>query len=277
MDELPDYERPPVVETVLGVQFDRLPKFTNGHLGAFWKTLDQQEWCSVADAPPLSPQFERFAEAARWAKGLTLQFSQDQGSRLKIRNQDDDRMIQIQNGRFHFNWLGEGESDYPRYNRVLDGFKWALSEFISFIRQSGVGEFRPNQWEVTYVNHIPKGSVWNKPSDWNFFRPLGSLPDIEDLVAQESFSGEWRFEIPSERGRLHIQWQHAKSVIEGKDVELVRLALTARGPLHAQGTSEQSVADGLNLGRRIIVRAFSALMSEDANRFWGVKHADPRS
>ena len=41
----PDYEHPPVVETVIGVQFDSLPELRNAHLGAFWKTvLDTGEW-----------------------------------------------------------------------------------------------------------------------------------------------------------------------------------------------------------------------------------------
>jgi len=44
---LPDYVNPPVVETILGVQFERLPAFKNAHLGAFWKTLDTREWADV--------------------------------------------------------------------------------------------------------------------------------------------------------------------------------------------------------------------------------------
>ena len=72
-DPLPDYNDPPVVETVLGVQFDRLPGFKNAHLGAFWKTLNAAEWPVVQDAPPLAPQFERFDKSVRWAKGVQLQ------------------------------------------------------------------------------------------------------------------------------------------------------------------------------------------------------------
>ena len=72
---LADYENPPVVESVLGVQFERLRGFKNAHLGAFWTTLDKKEWPVVADAPPLPPQFERFTESAKWAKGLQIQFS----------------------------------------------------------------------------------------------------------------------------------------------------------------------------------------------------------
>ena len=71
---LPHYDKPPVIETVLGVQFDRLSALTNAHLGAFWKTLNpQQEWPNVEDAPLLPNKVERFTDAARWAAGVQLQ------------------------------------------------------------------------------------------------------------------------------------------------------------------------------------------------------------
>lgn len=51
MDEqnLPSFERPPVIETMLGVQFQPLPALRSAHLGAFWKTLGE-EWPVVLDA-----------------------------------------------------------------------------------------------------------------------------------------------------------------------------------------------------------------------------------
>ena len=101
------------------MQFDRLPGFKNAHLGAFWKTLDAVEWPVIQDVPTLPPQFERFEKAARWAKGIQLQLTQDPASRLQIRNKDGDRMIQVQNGRLHFHWLGERGGDYPALRRSV--------------------------------------------------------------------------------------------------------------------------------------------------------------
>ena len=89
---LPDYENPPVIETVLGVQFDRLAGFKNAHLGSFWKSLGDggdatgETWPTVTDVPPLPVQFERFGEAGAWAKGFQFQLTQDPSSRLQIKN-----------------------------------------------------------------------------------------------------------------------------------------------------------------------------------------------
>jgi len=267
---LPNYDCPPVVETILGVQFDRLPGFRNAHLGAFWKTVDNGEWPDVADAPPLTPQFERFTDAVRWAKGVQLQLTQDPACRLQIKNNDGDRMIQLQNTRLHFNWLGEGGGDYPRYDKVRDGFVWTLNQFVEFVAAENLGDFRPNQWEVTYLNHIPRGSVWNTSDEWDFFSPLHSVPNIEGVVQAESFNGEWHFVIPDQRGRLHVQWQHGlKSGPEQQ--EMIVLTLTARGPVGEGEDVLERILDGLDLGRETIVRAFQSLMTDAANDYWGLK------
>lgn len=267
---LPDYANPPVVETILGVQFDRLLAFRNAHLGAFWKTLKAEDWPTVSDAPPLQPQFERFDEAARWGKGPQIQLTQVQAGRMQVTRRGGDRMIQLQNGRLHYNWMGQDADTYARYVNVRAGFEDALNRFLSFTKAEGVGEFRPNQWEVTYLNHIVKGTVWSTPADWNFFRPLAGVPSVEGVVERESFDGEWHFIIPDKRGRLHIQWRHG---VKGGDEEqeIVVLTLTARGPVRTADTS--GVLEGIDAGHSAIVQSFAALMSTSANEYWGLKNA----
>lgn len=273
MGQLPDYENPPVVETILGVQFELLPGLRNAHLGGFWKTLDTSEWSTVADAPPLPPQFERFAEAFKWAPGFHFQLTQDPASRLQIKNRDGDRMIQLQNGRLHFNWLGQPGQKYPRYEKVREGFVWALQRFTEFLAQEKLGEFRPNQWEVTYLNHIPHGTVWNTPDDWAFFRPLAPMPTVEGTIRGESFTGGWHFVIPDQSGRLHVEWQHHVKP-EPEKQEIIVLTFTARGPIQQSEDALQAVLLGVDLGREIIVRSFREFMNDAANNYWGLNHAD---
>lgn len=270
---LPDYERPPVIETVLGVQFERVPGFKIAHLGGFWKTLDTGEWPMVSDAPPLPPQYESFTEAGRWtARGIQFQLTQEISPRLRIKNKDGDRMIQVQNSRLLFNWLGHAQGKYPRYEEVRMGFLWTSQRFNQFLAQEDLGTVQPNQWEVTYVNHIPKGTVWNTPDDWGFFRPLGLVPAIEGVVQGESFTGGWHFVIPDQRGRLHVEWQHATRH-ELEQQEIIVLTLTARGPLQQAEEPLQAVLAGLDLGRETIVRAFTGFMDDAANKYWGLKYA----
>ena len=269
---MPDYDKPPVVETILGVQFDPLLSFKNAHLGAFWKSLDAKVWPTVQDAPPLPPQFENFVESAQWVRGIQFQLTQEVAIRVLIKNSDGNRMIQAQNGRFHFNWLGEDGAQYPRYPKVREGFVTALRSFISFVGEEKLGEIKPNQWEVTYLNHIPKGTVWNSPDDWGFFRPLRAVPGIKDVVQSESFGGEWHFTIPDQKGRLHVSWQHTIKVEPNKN-EIVVLTLTARGPLAGTSQPVDAILEGVDLGRKTIVRSFAGMMTDEANKYWGLKDA----
>ncbi len=268
----PEYERPPVVETVVGVQFDPIANFGNAQLGAFWKTLDRSEWVSVTDAPPVPPQFEQFGEAMKWPPQLTVQFSQTLRTRLQIKNRAGDRMIQFQHGRVHFNWLGKGGTDYPRYAAVREGFIDVFRKFVTFVSQENLGDVRPNQWEVTYINNIPQGTVWNSPSDWNFFKPLSAVPTIPDIVQGESFSGEWHFLIPGKRGRLHAHWEHGLAPgSEQPRLSTVWLTFTARGSVEIGEEILGSVLAGVDLGHTTIVQSFRSLMSDQANAYWGLK------
>jgi uncharacterized protein (TIGR04255 family) len=268
----PNYERPPVVETVLGVQFDRLAGVSNSHLGVFWKSLDQQEWPSVEDVPPLSNQFERFVDAARWGAAIQLQLTDDPATRCRIKNRNGDRMIQLQNTRVHLNWLGEQGGEYPHHETMLAEFEKTFRAFSLFVASENVGQLRPNQWEVTYVNHIPKGTVWQTPNDWHFFQLLGSKTSAS-MVRAESFHGEWHLLIPEQRGRLHIQWQHAKkSPTDVNADDFIRLVFTARGPLEQSEDSFAAVVAGLNLGRDVIVTSFRDFASKEANDYWGLKN-----
>jgi uncharacterized protein (TIGR04255 family) len=239
-------------------------------LGTFWKRLGA-EWPDPVDVPPLSPQFERFGEADAWrAIGFQLRVTQDISSRLQIRNATGDRMLQVQNGRLHYNWLGQAGGAYPRYEKVRPEFDRLLAEFLRFLADESLGEMQPNQWEVTYVNHIPKGTVWNAPDDWaELFHCLGKFPAHGAPVEMESFGGEWHYLIPPRQGRLHVKFEHGRQA-EQKGAEILVLTLTARGPVQDQGGQKLSLDQGLDLGHETIVTTFRELTSEPAHRYWGL-------
>jgi hypothetical protein len=79
--------------------------------------------------------------------------------------------------------------------------------------------------------------------------------------------------IPEQRGRLHIQWQHAKkSPTDVNADDFIRLVFTARGPLEQSEDSFAAVVAGLNLGRDVIVTSFRDFASKEANDYWGLKN-----
>jgi len=264
---LPTFERPPVVETVMGFQFRRLAAFRSAHLGLFWDRLRRiaasDEWTTATDANPIEVTYEQFEPEGMWTPlGPTFRISQEPQVRLQIRNSARDRMVQVQNGRLHLNWISAGDV-YPRYERVRTEFDRLYTALESFVQDEQLGQLQPDQWEITYVNHVPRGPLWAAPADWpKILLLLGQPPEAPLLL--EGFGGEWHFEIPPRRGRLHVTARRAQSDGTPPD-DVLRLDLTARGP----ATDKISAGDGLNLGRQTIVTAFAAITTREAQTCWG--------
>lgn len=266
------------METVLGVQFEALSSFTSAHLGLFWNSLDE-DWSVVEDAAPIEPVAEQLDQD--WHEGigrnLNLQLISTPSIRLRITNPKQRRMIQVQNNRFHCNWLGPKGGPYPTYDVLRPEFDAAFARFIRFINEHRLGEVKPNQWEVTYVNYIPKDTVWKTHEDWSsLFRSLHMPKESLSCGALESISGQWHYQIEPQRGRLHVQLQHGvKELYEGgPSEEMIIMTLTARGPASSEMalTTSGSWQDGLDIGRRSIVNSFVELTSQDAHDFWGIDY-----
>lgn len=256
------FENPPVVETVLGVQFAPLPALTSGHFGWFWKSYLDPSWRTARDAPWLPDQFERFGDQPAAVVPLLHLVPADQPARLQISNAGDDRVIQVQRTRLLYNWRRR-EQAYPRHESALAEFKRHLDRFRAFAADAGLGELIPNQWELNYVNHIAQGRLWQSPADWSRILPglLGRHTGQEG-VRLESQASEWHFEIEPHRGRLHASVKHGRI----RDAEVLVLQLAARGPIG--GDVGQTLDAGLELGHRVIVRSFVEWTSPEAQEYW---------
>jgi uncharacterized protein (TIGR04255 family) len=262
-----DFAAPPVIETVLGVQFAPISGLTSMHIGLFWKQCLESSWVKIAEAVPLPDVSESFAETP--ANPLQIKFAvlPMPVPRMQITHADTGRMIQLQPSRFHYNWNRVG-GKYPRYRTVKEEFWRYFEKFLAFVKGEGLGEVAPNQWEVTYIDSIPKGSLWNTAEDWHQVLP-GLFPSqrYPATVLLESVVGEWHYEIPPRCGRVHISVQLARVGQDPTDVLL--LQSTARGPI-SQETSPTLIA-GLDLGHRAIVDTFLAITSPEAQKAWGKK------
>jgi uncharacterized protein (TIGR04255 family) len=264
---LPKFDAPPVIETVLSAQFARLERFSNAHGGWFWKSYLNKDWVNVQSAPRLEDQFERFGDEFRWgpsAGGIRI-VTGAESARLQILRADDERMIQIQDSRFVYNWRKQN-ADYPSYENVLSEFLREFANFERFIKDAELGAMDLNQWEVTYVNHIDRGGLWNAFSDWikifpRFYAPAEGESDINP----EDFGGEWKLTIGDNLGRLHVALSRGRVASE-KGAEVIRLQLTARGPVNMEKGLD--LRAGFELGHAVIVRYFTAMTSPVAHKYW---------
>jgi uncharacterized protein (TIGR04255 family) len=267
--DLPEFDNPPVVETALGVQFAPAPGMTCGHFGWYWRTCLDESWTKTAEAPPLIDQFERFGEKRTWSLPIPqVKLMMENPVRLQIISESDDRVIQLQNSRFVYNWRKK-DAHYPRFDALYPEFMEKLRGFRDFLRKAELEDISPNQWEITYVNHIPKGELWESPADWhNLFPGLYLPPRRLGLVRPEGITGEWHFEITPQRGRVHVSGQHVKRVETGE--EALQVQLVSRGPIEQEG-SVRGIAAGIELGHQALVQTFVNLSSDAAHRHWGIR------
>jgi len=263
--KLASFTDPPVVEVVLGVQFEPLG-MTSGHMGWYWKEYLGDDWPEVEETNSLPDQIEKFGERRiHWPK-IGFQFTAGPTTnRLRIIHKNRDRMIQIQDTRFIYNWVKKNGT-YPRYTTIRQEFVQHFAQFREFADKHGLAKLTPNQWEVTYVNHIPSGILWNVPADGaKVFPLLQKQPGSYGNTKFETMIGEWRSEIPPQRGRLHInlRYQEVKGS-ETSAVDVLVAHLTTRGPI----TEDQDFNIGLNLGHETIVKTFVDISSDFARKHW---------
>lgn len=264
------YARPPLIETALGAQFPLIAGLTTAHLGAFWREL-AEHYPKVEDAPALQPQHERFGDeqrlVPRWPR---LQIAEPQPSRVRMSSADGERMVQVQNGRLVVNWLRADAQTYTRFVSTLAEFTRVSRQLVAFLRQGhGLDVPKWDQWEVTYVNHLPRGEAWHDRREWPDLLPglLGRGAELP-VGPLESAGCEWHYEIAPRMGRLHVELTQGWPTPTLEGPEALILQLTARGPL-ADDASDTEVERCLRQGHDVIVQTFDAVIGDRARAHWG--------
>lgn len=258
MDQpLPSFRKPPVIETALSVQFQPLKRMSNAHLGLFWNRV-RATYPKLHDADPIEPQIERFGSDLPRARFPQLRIAASHpAARLRMSSEDGHVMLQLQNGRLVSNWRRlDGGNEYPRWTQVEPQFQAALRELKAFAEAEELGSIEPNQWEVTYLNHLVRGREWNGPADWQEALPgvIGTTSAVS-VGRFETMGSHTHFALPNDAGRLHVELTHGFSGPDEDADELLIVQLTARGGID----ESRDVSTGLALGREAIVRSFAEI------------------
>jgi len=273
-DDLPEFERPPLAEVVLGIQFDPLVGMAAAHLGAIWG-LFHDRFPRTEDRQPLAPVFERFDSpsemtAVEWNLDLV---QRPPLPRCWFINDTGDELLQLQEDRFLHNWRKIGpQQTYPRYSKLRKSFAGEAASLERFVAREGIGKLKPNQCEVTYINHIVADGNWREhPEAGKLFRLLADTEKVKLWAVPEHVRFDTAFLMKDAgdepRGRLHV------SIVSGflKEGSKPMFAMT----LSARGTPIDEGLDGtlkfLDLGHRWIVHGFEELTTEPMHAAWGRK------
>ena len=252
---LPSYKNPPVNEVVCGMRFDTPERLRIPHIGLLWDKF-RTDYPIIQHAQPIaSVKGEIVIDQVT---GFPLQ-------RVWFINQTDDQLIQFQFDRFYFNWRRR-RSDYPRYAHVIKNFENVLNTIENFFSEFELGELKPIEYELSYINHIPKGQGWNKIDD---------LPKISSdfvwkqtkerfLPNPEKIAWQAEFPMPEKMGHLVVNLKQATRT-EDK-VTLLVLELKTRGI--AESASKEAIREWFDLAREWIVRGFTDLTTPEIQKIW---------
>lgn len=256
-EDLPSFDRPPLIETVLGMQFKPVAGMTTAHLGLFWRSLGD-EWSRAVEAEPVGQM--PVGDSALQAEAI---LRSSLGRRLRLMNDAGSRMVQIENGWLVFNWRRREWNDpYPSFDKLFPEFQKVLDAWHAFLAAEGFPEVRPTLWEITYVNLVVRGTVWNTPEDLSAVLPalLGTAGGSQ-LGPLTAIEGSWQFPIRESQGNLVVS---VGLVPDDEGHENLRLTQIARGPASDRASLEQGLEDG----HRAIVHTFADFTSGSAQAYW---------
>lgn len=264
---LPDYERPPVIEVIYGIQFDPLKEWRTPLIGALWQTI-KTDYPKFKEMPVLAPVVERFDQTIQTEMAALELLDGPPLPRLFFLDSSENWVMQVQNDRFLHNWKRMHEDDvYPRFGTVSERFFAAWEKFTTFLRLQEIAIPNITQLEITYINHIPvekdRSTIEEIQMDFVDVRWQG---DHKFLPQPETVTWTSSFLLPENQGRLHASMRPAQRRKDKTSVLL--LELTARGI--PQVTDAASIRSWFTMGREWIVRSFADLTGETVQRErWG--------
>lgn len=267
-EDLPDFRRPPLAETVLSLQFEPIAGLTTVHLGLLWQRF-RERLPLIEEQSPLPPVVEKFGPPAPAQVEVTVE-EKPPVPRLWFLNQDKTELIQVQADRFIYNWRKmEGLELYPRFDPIRDKFRNEVDTLVQFLKDEGMDAPAVNQCEVTYVNHIEPSGVWQQHgqmervlANWCASPDRRFLPEAEDGVVRMRFV--MRDESGKPVGRLHVLFQPAWKKTDNTPIMV--LNLTARGEPLGEGI--EGAFRFFEVGRRWIVNGFAELTTTEMQRVW---------
>ena len=267
---LPSFENPPVVEVVLGTQFDAIKGLKIPQIGLLWQEF-RDRLPVTEEQPPLEPVIERFGATRTPGPSVSFQLLDAPPiPRCWFKNEAGTELIQVQSDRFIRNWRKVADDDaYPRYEPLRRTYAEDFERFSEFVRRENLGELVPNQCEVTYVNHVLSGGEWRDHGElekvlsvlsWHYSDKFLGRPEEARATLKYIIHADAEEPI----GRLHVA---VEPVFRAKDdATMFRIVLTARA--QPQGKGIKGVLRCLDIGRDWVVRGFASITTEAMHREW---------
>ena len=252
---LPSYKNPPVNEVVCGMRFNTPDKLRIPHIGLLWERFRADYPIIQHAAPIASVKGEMLVDLTT---GMPL-------PRVWFINKSDDQLVQFQFDRFYFNWRRR-QNDYPRYDHVIKNFESVLNNIALFFDEFEFGKLSPVEYELSYINHIPKGQGWNTIDDLSKIFLDYTWKKTKDRFLPKPQKVTWNkeFLLPEKKGHLIVS---LKQAIRTEDkVPLLVLELKTRGINESEKI--EGIREWFDLAHEWIVQGFTDLTISKIQKIW---------
>lgn len=266
MSESPKFHTPPVTEVFCGVQFDPLPGFSVAYYGRFWEQLKQTYPKSIDQAPVMQNRGQ-----SEFITGVVT-------PRIFLITESENRLLQLQPDRFMHNWRKQGieQEGYPGFTSIADEFTTQLDALQTFLETENIGLPVIRAIELSFVNFIPAGDLWQNSNDIHqvfptfSWQPAGfhetNTTTYLDDVLSTPVGLSWNMTFPGKKpaGGLHVMLTQCVFNDTQQGVLDFRLKFTGL----PEETSPAGIRQWLNEAEKAMTQAFVALTSPKAHQHW---------
>ncbi len=260
---LPDFDNPPAVETLMGVYFQPIKGWMVPHFGSFWERIRKdyprvEVRSPILTGPPAEP--------------LELKLPSLEGEinlpvRCWFRNRNETTLIQVQDSCFFHNWRREIDTrPYLHYDELRPTFQHEWRKFCDFLAQEELGSPKVWRCEVTYVNHIDRGTGWSSFGDLSHLFPEspGRTSSKSFLPTPNSVAFQIAYPMEGPEGQLRIQMQPVVRKTDSKET----LQLTVSAFCRPVSSEVEAIISSLNQAREWVVRGFTDFTSPTMHDLW---------
>lgn len=265
---LPEYQHPPVVEVAASIQFANIRGLDAAKLGLLWSRF-RDLYPRTEQHPPLATASETFESNRGGRVGFSVETSFPV-PRLWFLSSDGTRLVQVQSNRLVVNWrqLDTG-APYVRFSGLMSMLSESIGLLGGFLHDEKLESIKPDQVELTYVNHLPAGGQ-GSPRDplSRYVSCWGSEPESWEVGPAEEASFRTQYVLMREgrpSARLYVELDSAYTASSRAPIYVMNLIV--RG-----APAEPTVEESFKLfddAHQWILNSFTSLTTDEAHTLWG--------
>ena len=261
IQKLPSFDNPPVIEVVIGVQFESLSRFHIPHVGVLWDCLDRKKYPTCEEVAPLHGYEDE----------RVIVYEKPPMPRIWFIGEDQSSVVQFQKDRFLYNWRKNPDPEvgkpYPRYSKVIKGFYDNIQNFQSCIKSLDIEAINPQRLEISYINIIPLELFGGAANIGKILKDVSWMNKNRALPEPHRVNVDWQFKVKKISALLDLRINTAQVQKTGE--EILRIELTVKG--QAPHKDIRKCRAWFDTAHETIVTGFKDITTANAHKMWGLQ------